>query len=47
MMIKNTSLPTLYNYIARDTNNISQQGQVYVLYKIEPDRVIATPPLQW
>ncbi len=30
-----------------DTSSFHRPGQVYVLYKIEPDRVIATPPPQW
>ncbi len=30
-----------------DTSFFRRPGQVYVIYKIEPDRVIATPPLQW
>ena len=30
-----------------DTSFFRRPGQVYVLYKIEPDRVIATPPPHW
>ncbi len=30
-----------------DTSSFQQPGQVYVLYTIVPDRVIAVPPLQW
>ena len=34
-------------YTGNGTYAFRQPGQVYVLYKIEPDRVIATPPPQW
>ena len=30
-----------------DTAAFARPGQVWVLYKIKPDRVIATPPPQW
>lgn len=34
-------------YTGNDTSPFRQPGQVYVLYKIEPDRVITTPPPRW
>ena len=37
MMIKNTSSPTLYNFIASDTNNICQQGRV--IHKVDDSRM--------
>lgn len=30
-----------------DTSFFRRPDQVYVIYKIEPERVIAVPPLQW
>jgi|SRR5579875_544599 PPOX class probable F420-dependent enzyme len=30
-----------------DTSTFRRPGQVYVIYTIAPDRVIATPPYQW